>query len=253
MVLMNVPVPAGQQPGATISVVTPSGQTKLVTIPPGATAGSTFQLDIEDSVPQVAQAVPVPAQVVTPGVVTGQVVTGQALAPMETQAASRQIGGSAPPLSLPGKKAKDALNCTSAATMVFSILLIGSMGGILGLATSSTVSCCVTGHVSLAKKAKEVRALAISALVFTLIGALSCLGLGGALIADSAACAAASPYDLGNCGQYTNAKASPQDIPYEGPKGEGYDGTRLGHRTHTHSSPALLTRHSSLSTGTSRR
>ena len=227
MVNMNVPVPTGHGPGNTLTVVTPSGQNVSVAIPAGVAAGSTFQISVPDNmataVPAAVPAQPVPASIVTGAPVVGQSI-GQAqvsnsgLAPMETS-----VSRGPPQPTQRVKQAKEAVFCTSAATMVFSIFLIGTVGGILGLATSSTISCCTTGHIKLAKKAKEIRALAISALAFTATGALIVVAIGGALLADGSNCAAESPYDLGSCSSYpSNIEPQPRDIPYNGTKGPGF-------------------------------
>ena len=219
---MNVPVPAGQGPGNTLTVVTPSGQNVTVTIPAGVAAGGTFQISVPDNmataVPTAVPAQPVPASIVPAAPVIGQAVSSSGLAPMETS-----VSRGPPQPTQRVKQAKEAVFCTSAATMVFSIFLIGTVGGILGLATSSTISCCTTGHIKLAKKAKEIRALAISALAFTATGALIVVAIGGALLADGSNCAAESPYDLGRCSSYpSNIEPQPRDIPYNGTKGPDF-------------------------------
>ncbi len=231
MVNMNVPVPAGNGPGNTLTVVTPSGQSLTVIIPAGVAAGGTFQITVPDTAAAVTMAVPTevpaPAVPVRASIDTGTPVIGRAigqaqansgLAPMETS-----VSRGPPQPTQRVKQAKEAVFCTSAATMVFSIFLIGTVGGILGLATSSTISCCTTGHIKLAKKAKEIRALAISALAFTATGALIVVAIGGALLADGSNCAAESPYDLGRCSSYpSNIEPQPRDIPYNGTKGPGF-------------------------------
>ena len=234
MVNLNVSVPAGQIPGNTLTVVTPSGQSLTVIIPAGVAAGGTFQITVPDNIATAAAVtmavpteVPAPAVPVRASIDTGTPVIGRAigqaqansgLAPMETS-----VSRGPPQPTQRVKQAKEAVFCTSAATMVFSIFLIGTVGGILGLATSSTISCCTTGHIKLAKKAKEIRALAISALAFTATGALIVVAIGGALLADGSNCAAESPYDLDRCSSYpSNIEPQPRDIPYNGTKGPGF-------------------------------
>ena len=231
MVNLNVSVPAGQIPGNTLTVVTPSGQSLTVIIPAGVAAGGTFQITVPDNMATAAAVtmavpteVPAPAVPVRASIDTGTPVIGRAigqaqansgLAPMETS-----VSRGPPQPTQRVKQAKEAVFCTSAVTMVFSILLIGTVGGVLGLATSWTISCCTTGHIKLAKKAKEIRALAISALAFTATGALVAVVIGGALLSDGSNCVAESPYNLGSCS--TNPYNGTKDIPFNGTKGPGF-------------------------------
>ena len=226
MVNLNVSVPAGQIPGNTLTVVTPSGQSLTVIIPAGVAAGGTFQITATAAAVTMAvpTEVPAPAVPVRASIDTGTPVIGRAigqaqansgLAPMETS-----VSRGPPQPTQRVKQAKEAVFCTSAATMVFSILLIGTVGGVLGLATSWTISCCTTGHIKLAKKAKEIRALAISALAFTATGALVAVVIGGALLSDGSNCVAESPYNLGSCS--TNPYNGTKDIPFNGTKGPGF-------------------------------
>ena len=119
MVNMNVPVPAGHGPGNTLTVVTPSGQSVSVTIPAGVAAGGTFQISVPDNmaaaVPTAVPAQPVPASIVPAAPVVGQAVSNSGLAPMETS-----VSRGPPQPTQRVKQAKEAVFCTSAATMVLA-------------------------------------------------------------------------------------------------------------------------------------
>ena len=79
MVYLNVSVPAGQIPGNTLTVVTPSGQSLTVIIPAGVAAGGTFQITVPDNMATAAAVtMAVPTEVPAPAVpVRASIDTGR--------------------------------------------------------------------------------------------------------------------------------------------------------------------------------
>ena len=143
---MEVTIPMGLGPGMQLSVQVPAVAPAVV-VPVAATTESPGGCAVPVAFAVTSTASPVQGMPVQPAIAVPAVTAAMELA----------SGDGSDPLSGEAKKLARQVKCDAVATLFFSVIMFGSVGGILGVAAAAGSLCCAHTLLRVARFAREAR------------------------------------------------------------------------------------------------